>query len=104
MDWDALIDLLRRHIKKTIAGVLVIFMAGLSVGGYLLYAEQCHAQAQENKQVIKDMLEWQRQERNRQEMELKLKEQARLKVVELCLRGLLKDKDECAKAGAPLDQ
>ena len=102
MDWTALVALLRRHTKKTIAGVIAVFVAGSSVGGYMLYAEQCHAQTTQNEQDIKGLLEYQRGELLRQKTEAQQEREKWRKVVELCLAGIITDQKVCAEATAAL--
>ena len=99
MDWDAFVKLLVAHKKKTIGGALAIFVAGTSAGGYLLYAEQCHAQAQSNEVVIQQLLEYQQKEIAREEMAKAEERRKKQYISKLCLTGKLKDKDECAKVG-----
>jgi len=103
MDWEAFFELLKRHKKKTIAGVVSIFVAGTSAGSYLLYAEQCHAQAQANEEVIRELLKYQERQIQREEMAAEQERKIRQEIARLCLSGKLTDKDECAAVGVEVD-
>jgi hypothetical protein len=103
MDWEAFLALLKRHPKKTIAAVVAVFIAGTSAGSWMLYAEQCHAQAKANEQVIKELLKYQEREIQREEAAAEQERRVRQEVARLCLAGKLKDKDECAKVGVEVD-
>ena len=103
MDWAAFLELLKRHKKKTIAGAAAIFMAGSSAGSYLLYAEQCHAQAKSNEQVIQQILEYQTKQIEREKAAEAEQRRKKQYISKLCLTGKLKDKEECAKVGLEVD-
>jgi hypothetical protein len=102
MNWEAFFKLLKAHPYLTATGVAAIFAAGISAGSWLLYAEQCHAQAQTNRQVIADLLEYQKQEILRKQIEAEQEQKAKEKIAELCRAKKITDRDECAKAGVTL--
>jgi hypothetical protein len=96
MNWQVLFKLLRNHP----AVVCAVFAAGLSGGGYLLYAELSHAQTANNKANIDKLIEYQRGEIERLNSEKAKKEAVRREVVKLCLAGTITDKKVCAEATA----
>jgi hypothetical protein len=99
MNWEAFLKLLRQYPKLTVLGVVAIFTAGISAGSWMLHAEQCHAQSMQNEKDIQGLLEYQRREIEREQVEAEQQRKKLAYIKELCLSGKLKDVNECAKAG-----
>lgn len=102
MDWQAFIALLKRHPKKTVAGIIFIASTAFSAGSYMLYVEQCHAQTQTNQAIAAANAKSIQAILAVAEADAKAKKESWRKVIELCLAGTINDKAVCAEAEAAL--
>lgn len=99
---EKLIDLIKEWPKLSVV-ISGVFSAGVSVGSYGIYAEQCHAQTRENQKSIEQLIEFQRQVVKEKELEQKSNQAVMAERYKLCVSGVLKDKALCATVGVEID-
>jgi hypothetical protein len=96
MNW--LIDLIKGN--RLTAGA---FALGLAIGGWVLYAELCHAQAREDHRTVEELVQIQRDAAREKEAEAKQQKALREFQLAECIKGTLKNVDICAKVGVKIE-
>lgn len=94
MNWQTLLTLLKGNKLLVTA-----FMAGISLGGWLLYAELCHAQQREDHKSIEQLVQIQRDAAIEKEAEAQQQKAKQEYIRAGCLTGKIKDVEDCGSVG-----
>ena len=95
MSW--LINLIKGN--SLIAGAISL---GLAAGGWLTYAELCHAQQREDHKTVAQLVQIQRDAAIEKAAEAKQQKAKQEYIKAGCLSGKIKDIDDCAEVGVKL--
>ena len=101
MSLQTIVNLIKEWPKLSVS-IASTFGAGMSFGGWLLYAEQCHAQTRANQKTIEELVEFQNGVVKEKELEALQEKQKLVYIRSACLSGKIKDVEDCAAVGVKI--